>query len=837
MKLAEAVEKANQFMAAVNTFNDYQRRLIATHRYDFADMILWTSAAFDKSPAILSRYQEQFQYVLVDEFQDTSGAQYDLLVQLTDYSDSPNVFAVGDDDQSIYRFQGASVENMMRYQERFGDRLTTIALIENHRSSQNILDSAGALISRNVERLAIDKKLQAVNPEVSLFPEKVQILSYSTLMLESSGVAHQILELKNAGVPLSNFAVIYRNHRQSDELIRFLAAKDIPVAIRRRANVLSEPLTIKLLDVLQYLSAELRRPNSGEAFLFRFLHDSWFKVSPISIARLSAHVSRKSSVADRAGEGATTWRDELLSTDCPGLSGEEVELLSSAGRLVEELIEAAATMPLSELLHFVCSRTGLLDQALSNNDQVWNLQILNTLFDFVKDESAKMTLGLQQLMSLITDMNSQGTALPIEKLAGEGEGVNFVTAHGSKGLEFEDVFLVGSTSKAWDSSGKSRTYALPPTVWRGAAGSEEEESRRLFYVSMTRAKRQLHISFSGKDNNDKALEQSRFVAELVESGLVIETVKADNEGLIAFGAEVLKAVPTRERSLFNDEFVAGLLKGYALSVSHLSAYLKCPVSFYFTRLLKSPVAPSIASAFGLAVHSALEVVFNAMIAAEPRVFPGAEIFMAEFRRHMKRNEADFSPVEFRRRMEYAEAVLPLFYREHSLVWRTDSLVEVGIRTTVDGVPVKGTLDRVELLDQTGNIDIADSKSGNYLYAKKKLNGPDPEKVAKAEAEGKKPCFEAEYGGDYWRQAVFYRILAESDPDHDWNVDKVRFEFVEPDKTSGKFQADVVSIDQSDVDTVKNQIKDVYGSIQSKHFADGCGDPDCGWCNFVERVAA
>jgi len=860
-KLAEARNKAEQFQAAAATFPAYQALMSEKKRYDFADMIAWVDQAFKASPALLGHYQDQYLYVLVDEFQDTSGSQYELLMQLVNYSDCPNVFAVGDDDQSIYRFQGASVENLRAYQERFGSFLTSISLTENHRSSQLILDAAGGLIARNKERLEVNKKLKAVNSTVCALEDQPTVQVYPTLALESAGIGSQILKLKESGVELDKIAVIYRNHRQSEDLIRFLSAHDISVTTRKRADILQEPLTVKLLDILRYLAAELRRPHSGESYLFKLLHDSWFGLSPLTLAKLSTHISRKHAKLAREEEKSgmelavkakvgggdlfgvvqsgleAHWRSELISSDCKEFSGDERLTLAKAGRAIDEMISAAAEMPLRDLFHLVLSKVGVLPRALGGVDQVWNLQLINTLFDFLRDEGIKGGLDLGSFLSLIDDMLRQNIALPVEKLSDTGCGVNFVTAHGSKGLEFDHVFVIGCVSKAWDSAPRNRTYSLPPTVWRSIAGSEEEEARRLFYVAMTRAKKALIISFSKKDNGDKELEKSRFVAELAESGCPVIEVAADDRELIAFGEGVLAVAPKRAFSLYDDGFVESLLKDYALSVSHLSAYLKCPTAFYFTRLLHAPGPASIARSFGLAVHAALEFAFKFMVKAAPKAFPAVEDFMREFHRNMLRHQADFNPTEFNRRMVYAESILPHFYSQHVLSWNTNSLAEVSIRAVVGGVPITGKLDRVEFLDDKGNIDVADDKTGSYVYAKKKMKGPDQEKTTKAVTEGKKPSHEIANGGDYWRQAVFYRILAEADAKRDWTVNGTRFEFVEPDKDSGEYPIDVVEASAGDVELVKRQIHDTYKNIQAKEFSNGCGDPDCEWCQFVTDLAA
>ena len=833
-KYEEAVRKAKQFGAAATTFTDYQRLMSERKRYDFADMILWVSQAFSTTPALLSHYQDKYLYVLVDEFQDTSGSQAELLKLLVSYSDTPNIFVVGDDDQSIYRFQGASVENIRDFQKRFSADLTTVTLTENHRSSQNILDAAGLLIDKNTERMSVDKTLSAVNIDVRALTDKtdkVDLRRYPTLAMETALVAKEIVGLKESGIELNKIAVIYRNHRQSEDLIRYLSSVDISVVTRKRADILTEPLIKKIIDVLRYLAAELKRPHSGEQYLFRLLHDPYFELQPLSLARFSAGVAKKTIV----GPDRAHWREELVSCVFADVPADEVFKLNKAGQAIDELIAAAATTPLLELLHNIISKLGILSAALTGNDQVvWNLQLLNTLFDFVRDEAERGGLDLGKLLLTLDEMHKHDIPLPIEKMSDNGEGINFVTAHGAKGLEYDYVYMIGCTSKAWDAAPRARTYQLPPTVWRSVVGSEEEEARRLFYVGMTRAKRKLVICCPAKDNNDKPLEQSRFMAELVEAGCVLTDVAVDDKALVDVGAGVLVSSPIKPLALFDDCFVDGLLEHYSLSVSHLSAYLKCPTDFYFTRLLKAPQSTSIAQIFGLSVHYALEMAFKSMSAAMPRVFPDADVFMADFKKYMRRHEAEFAPTEFRRRMEYAEAILPLFYSQHVLGWNENSLAEVRIKdVTVGGVVIKGALDRVELLDEAGNINVVDDKTGNHIYAKKKLLPPNPAKVEKALAEGKKPDFEAIYGGDYWRQAVFYQVLAEADPAHDWTVNEVRFEFVEPDK-GGKYPVDVVAIDCVGIQAVKEQIVSVGEKIRNKEFSEGCGSEECEWCQFVEQ---
>ncbi len=835
-KLREELRKLEQLAGAARSFDDYQCLLRERGRYDFADMILWCIAAFKENRDLLATYQERYLYLLVDEFQDTSGSQFELLMQLADYWDAPNLFVVGDDDQSIFRFQGASVENIRRFVSRYHDSLTTVTLTENHRSSQLILDAAAGLISRNSERLGNDKQLQAMNQEVAGLTDPPLLVSYATVVHETVGTAQRIMALLQQGVEPAKIAVIYRNHSQSEEIIRYLTAHGLPVQTRRRADILQEPLIQKLLMVLRYLAGELERPHSAERLLFAILHEPWFGVPPLALARLSVEIARQ-----RTERTPCFWREQLpLRASLKGQQelfpgGNELHL-RQAGETIEELLRDAATMTLQELLHHVITRLGILALALSAQERVWHLELLNTLFDFVREETAKGPLSLAELLAMLDDMQRQGISLPVEKISYTGAGINFLTAHASKGLQFDHVFMLGCTRSAWDSASRNRTYSLPPTIWSGPAGSEEEESRRLFYVAMTRARKQLTISWAERDSQEKELEKSRFVAELAEDGVaVLQQEVLEDEALLAFGGTVLQAASVSLPAVFVDDgFVDNLLQKYSLSVTHLNSYLRCPVAFYFNTLLRVPAPMSAALTFGSAVHHALEQLFRKMKADPAKRFPPVEVFVEDFRWYLRRHEESFTQAEFKRRLEYGEALLPGFYATHRDSWKQDALVEYPFRNILmDGIPLNGKLDMLEF--SGSHVTVVDYKTGNPQNARKKLQPPDPDKVAKALAEGREPAVDDLLGGDYWRQAVFYRILVEHEPRRSWVMASARFEFVEPEKESGAFKNARFEVSDDEVALVKAQIHEVYAKIRAKQFSTGCGKPDCEWCTFVKRL--
>ncbi len=252
------IKRMRQLEAAAECFVGYQNLLKSGNKYDFADMIHWVIEAFKNNPEMLSQYQERYLYFLVDEFQDTSGSQNELLEMLLSFWNNPNVFCVGDDDQSIFRFQGANVENIHQFIKKYNPQ--TITLDENYRSSQHILDSAGALIKENKTRIDKFKTLLARHQLYGDLAAQPEIRAYYNQAHEVAGIAHEIENLKSKGVKLSEIAVLYRKHQQAEDIIKYLQARNIPVNTKRRIDILREPF-IKKLKFINHIQVRFTYMN------------------------------------------------------------------------------------------------------------------------------------------------------------------------------------------------------------------------------------------------------------------------------------------------------------------------------------------------------------------------------------------------------------------------------------------------------------------------------------------------------------------------------------------------------------------------------------------------
>jgi DNA helicase II / ATP-dependent DNA helicase PcrA len=819
----DALDKMEKLKAAVGEFDRFQQMMRKRDRYDFDDMINWVIKAFEENKNLLTRYQEQFLYILVDEYQDTSGTQNRIVELLINYWEKPNVFVVGDDDQSIYRFQGANIENMEQFAGRYQDDLLTVVLTNNYRSTQPILDISKTLIDKNEERLVkkisgLSKDLVSSNNHISKSIHKPVIKEYETQRQEMIDITLQVQRLVSEGVPAGKIGIIYKENKYGEELTQYFKVRRIPVYSKRNLNILELPLAKKIILILKYLAAEHDVPYGGDEMLFEMLHFDWFKIPALEIAKLSVEVAEKkfsdnTSLRRLLHEKATAVPKDLFST---GIH----DGLKQASAVFEKLIADVPNVTLQHLLENIIRDAGILTHIMQSEDKHWQLQVLTGLFDFVKEETRRnAALKLQQLIYIIELMEKEDIPLPLVQVNGSEKGVNLLTVHGSKGLEFEYVFFAGCNASFWEKKRKpGGGYTLPDTIFSTQPKhKEEEELRRLFYVALTRAEMHLYISYSRFKNDGKELEPSMFIAEILDQHTIVpEKIIISNEMLAEFHAMQLGDSDAPEIEKLEEDFISRMLEKFVMNVTALNNYLDCPLGFYFKNLIRIPSPKNEATEFGSAVHYALEQLFRKMQDEGKEKFPPKEIFIKDFEWYMLRHRESFTKEQFNRRMEYGQEVLSNYYDRRIDSFNKIVAIERNIRNVlVKGVPIKGKLDKLEFDGKS--VNVVDYKSGDPDKAISKLKGPSD----------KDPN-----GGDYWRQGVFYKLLVDNYEQKDWKVVSTEFDFIEPDKKKN-YRKEKLVISPPDLETVTQQIIIVWEKIQNREFYIGCGSPDCHWCNFVK----
>ena len=819
-------------LAGADLYDDYLEKMAARGRYDYDDMILWTLEAFERDEDLLRTYQEQYLYFLVDEYQDTNGAQNDILHKLIRYWEQPNVFIVGDDDQSIYEFQGARLRNLEDFYSDYEELLTTVILVDNFRSTQATLDGARQVIEHNdkriinrLEKLGLRKELQARHPEISQLPNRPVIVEYANPIQELTATVNDIARLIERGTDPEDIAVIYARHSQADDLQLLLERRRIPFTTKRPANALDLPVVQQLRQILRYLQRETAEPYSGESDLYQMLHFDFLGLLPEDIATVSLH---RATQPDQV-----FWRDLLRRPDLlPPL--QRPEPWQQLDRLLKLLLPLVLNESPARLVERVINQSGLLARALGSSetgseaDHLYRnmrlLEPLHTFLAFVRSECRRRPrLSLEGLLLTLDSMDQARVRLPLQRPGEITPGVQLLTAHGSKGLEFKHVFLYNCLESSWGTGnvgGRSR-FHLPDTLTYSGEEDPEEARRRLFYVALTRAREHVTISYPLYDGQrKKANERVRFVTELEESASVrTEQRSVSRAALLETQRLLLLERPTLRVDLPKSELLNRMIGRHRMSVSSLNTYLRCPLSFYFQYVLRVPSIESEAARMGSIMHESLEILFGEMLKEENNTFRIKQSFLEMFERILERSRAFFGGHQLPRLLERGRLSLGGYYDTHRPEWRTRVELEKRINTEVEGVPIVGIIDRIDHLD-VSTVHLVDYKTGRkYSSRMRRPNGKENDK--------------AQFGGSYWRQLVFYKVLYENWSQSTKLAVSGEISYLEPDP-DGLYQTDFLKITTQDARFMRDLMVSVYLKIQNHEFTEGCGEPTCPWCRFLRQ---
>jgi DNA helicase-2/ATP-dependent DNA helicase PcrA len=602
-------------------------------------------------------------------------------------------------------------------------------------------------------------------------------------------------------------------------MMKLFRLRNIPSYSKRSLNLFEIPLANKLLMMLRYLAAEHDTPYGGDEMLFEILHFDFFNVPPVEIAKLTIEVADKQFTENKTSIRRLLYeRSKQIPRDLfdKGIH----DGLRNASIVLEKLVGEVPNVTLQTLFEKIVQTAGVLNTIMRSPDKIWLMQVLIALFDFIKEETRRdPEMDLAKFVQVIDLMEANDVFIPLVQVSGSEKGVNLLTAHGSKGLEFEYVFFSGCNSRIWENKKvRNAGYKFPDTIFTSQPeSSDEEELRRLFYVALTRAQRHLYITYAGCGDDGKGLEPSQFIAEILDVHSVpIEKVTVDKETMMEFHALQFAEIAAPEIAKMEEDFISRILDAFVMNVTALNNYLRCPLEFYFKNLIRIPSPKNEATEFGSSVHFALQRLFEKMQAHPQHQFPSKEEMLQDFTWYMHRHRESFVKEAFNRRMEYGLDILSNYYDQYVYQWNKIVAIERNIRNVVvNGVPIKGKLDKLEFNNK--EVNVVDYKTGDPFKANDKLKPPNDK------------CPE---GGDYWRQAVFYKILVDNYGQKDWSVVSTEFDFIEPDSKK-TYQKRKLVITPQDITTVTHQITETWNKIQSRDFYTGRGKPECHWCSFVK----
>ncbi len=815
------VKEESQKMAKLNACSEllavYQKKLKEHNRYDFEDMILWIIKAFYDHPDLLQQQQEEFLYILVDEFQDTNGSQFDLLEMLISFWDDPNIFVVGDDDQSIFEFQGARLSNTKNFIDKYRQSLTMVMLKNNYRSSTNIIESASHLITYNDDRLGnkldfeVSKDLIAANEAVANLKTKPTLRVYKNKFQEQIEIVDEIETAYKNNQKLSDIAIIYAKHQQIKLIEELLLKKDIPFQTRKKKNILDHFLVEEVLHFLRYIEKESTQSLKGDFYLIKILHFEILDVSPADFSKLQFFQAKKK-------ENPISWRqlisDEKLLKEIGIIDLDKFKRLSDA---LNELILLAKRIALPEMVQKLFNALGILPFAVQHENKKEYLQVLRTFFEYIESHALKdKKLDLKSFLARLDKMLEMNLAIPMTRVYGDINGVNLVTAHSSKGLEYECVYIIDCTKRNWEPAKTNfHSFKIPDTLTMSDQDALLESRRRLFYVAMTRAKKELKLSFAEFNEKERPQQITIFIDELIEGNkLVVENIEANESKTTQALFESMKETP---HLLIHENIdIDHLVSNYEMSASSLNSYLDCPLRFYYEQLLKVPYLSSEAATYGTAMHNALKRFFDKMNASEETL--EKNFLITSFEKELEHYAANFSDAGYKFRLEKGRLVLSKLYDQKISTWPKKTLLELPLRNVkFNDVMLKGFIDRLDVLEED-NALVVDYKTGSN--PQKKLS---------------KPTKANPYGGLYWRQLIFYKILCNYSSYSKYKINEASIAALEPD-SDGNLNDHKINIRPEDVKLVSDLIEDTWDKIKAKEFSEGCGKDTCEWCMLIKNHA-
>ncbi|MFA5184453.1 MAG: UvrD-helicase domain-containing protein [Patescibacteria group bacterium] len=594
-------------------YHIYNQLLLENNFLDFGDLIVYTLKLFRERPNILDFYRAKFHYLMVDEFQDTNWAQYELVKLLA--APKHNLVVVGDDDQAIYKFRGASLSNIMQFKDDY-PRATEIILTENYRSRQEILDYAYEFIKHNDPnrlevKLRIDKRLKADGVAVrkSGTEPAVRFFNFATQADELSFVAQQIKDLfvaRQDAVNWSDFAILVRANDTAEAYVKELSRQGIPNQFMSWRGLYYKPL---ILDILAYF--KLLDNYHESAALFRVLNMEPFKVAHTDLITINKMAARK------------VWSlfEALKNINAiVGISAESVQNINKLLALIAEHSRLAASVsPTKIFLHFAYD-SGLL----ADLDRDRDLELFSYLNQFYRKikrlEEAEPDLRLKDFLTAINLELEAGETGALKLDFADADTVKVMTVHGAKGLEFKYVFLVNLVDKKFPTISRSEKISIPDALVREKITASPdvhlEEERRLFYVALTRAKEGLYLTSARDYGGVREKKPSRFITELgLESEVLPEIILSEKNEFL----RDLHRLNARELALSANQAAADVYPLPAkFSFSQLAAYSTCPLQYKFAFILKVPVPQDKASLiFGRVLHNTLYNFLLPLLSARP----------------------------------------------------------------------------------------------------------------------------------------------------------------------------------------------------------------------------
>lgn len=818
-------EKQRDARELLSLYEGYEAALHERGLVDFSDMILRAIRLIETDDTVRATLAEQYQWIMIDEYQDTNDAQLRLITGILSVDiESPNIFAVGDDDQSIYKFQWANTRNIRIFHDRFPDT-KLIILRQNYRSK-------GEIIVRSREIMtASEHSLDQIFPgETKHFDAdrgdggEVLLALFATEAQELIWVANDIERLVQIWVPPGEIAVITKKNSTLEYVAKLLLARHVPVSLSKEENIFSDEVITLIIHILIYIDSLSQKSDRDDLLISILAHPLW-QIHRLTLWELSRDISR----ARR--EDKRSWIEVLRNNSDKNISRIahffiELSLLAETKRLEEiiDLVTGANALSLPDDYSDVGAREQVVldidgesrtytspiydyyfgEAALQKEPTLYARHLANVRKLIESIRSYRQSLGRLTLRDLSIYMNlidEYDISLSTSNLIGDESAVQCITAHKSKWLEYTHVYAIGLTERQYK-RGKNASNPFPRNLPLTAEKDDDEDIRRLIYTVMTRARDRLVLSYAEKSLSEKSEILVSVLAPIKEewSHLWETTEVTEITSLLSEEYQEITSLPYR-----GDEqaFLASIIDtNFSLSATALQNFLDVtsggPPAFLSNNVLRFPQAKSSAASYGTAIHKALEDFFS-----DYKIHGNykKEILLTSFEKKIRDEwldeitERDMIARGKDNLEKLYKKITGQSYEELHLEHRFNDIYLGDIRIT-------GAIDRIEATHD-GKLIVTDYKTGGGFDTL--IGGTGYEAIKKWK---------------YRLQLTFYALLFSLSPRWSaWKQREYRLFFVEEDPDTGTFHEVIEYIQEWEIERMKMLITQVMQKIRTLDFPD------------------
>jgi len=702
-------EEAYKTLEIAEAYKTYQQLMTDQNSMDFGDLQYYALRLLEKRPSVLKEYQQRYQYILVDEFQDTNFAQNKLVTLLA--GQHRNLTVVGDDDQSIYKWRGASLSNILNFEKYFPET-KKVVLIQNYRSTQAILDlSYGVIQNNNPYRLEarekIDKKLLSEKKEGPA-PE---IRHFTSYLDEARQIAETIKAAVNSGeYEFKDFAILVRANNIAIPFIEALKNLQIPFSVRSTEGLLGFDEIKDLLAVLRFL----RNPYDDIAF-FRILCLPIFGI-PMRVILDLVSGAKAQNHEPVFKYLRTVLKKDDAQVEIPGMS-EQNALLENVYSLFDRLLDFSRSHSVSRVMGEFLDKSGYYknltsSDVMENAERIEHIaQFFNLASGFESEEDDRSLGAFLEYINLLEQAEGRIDPLPME----ESDAVSVLSCHGAKGLEFPVVFMPSLVGQRFPTVRRSDPIEIPQALLAEEVPAEDmhvQEERRLFYVGCTRAKSRLYLSYSDFYEGRKKWKASPFIGEAIQTGQITEhdftvsSAKPDVQEPAAereAGGLLIPPAAHNEKLLYKPEININ-----KLSYSQLDTFATCPLKYKFRYLFEIPSPSAHAANFGSSIHNALNNFYQRIKNGET---PTLEMLQECYEKNWIAGGYESRAHEQARKKQGLEILQHFFDSESKPQFVIPEFLERNFRLKIGEFTFTGRIDRIDKLPD-GTYEVIDYKTGS-----------------------------------------------------------------------------------------------------------------------------